>query len=79
MPEKFKPNLVNLIVHRRWIKKEEYYTLLPAGSDIKTADIQDIFYWFKSAGTNFFYVYEDTKYLCGSEEFLKECYNNKDF
>ena len=78
MPENFKPNLINLIVHRRWIKTLEYYSLIPAGEEVKVSDIEEIYSWFKSTGANFFYVHEDIKYQCGSEDFLKECYNNKD-
>jgi hypothetical protein len=79
MPERFKPNLVNFIVHRQWLKNNEYYTLLPAGLDIKVSDIEDMFFWFKETGSNFFYRYNKINYICGTEEFLKECYNNKDF
>jgi hypothetical protein len=78
MPERFKPNLINFIVHRMWLKKHEYYTLIPSGIDLKISDIEDIFLWFKEEGYNFSYVYQDKEYLCGTEEFLKECYNNKD-
>ena len=79
MPERFKPSLINLIVHKRWIKNNEYHTLIPAGIEIKVSDIEDIFLWFNEHGFNFFYTYESNKYICGSSEFLKECYNNKDF
>ena len=79
MPEKFKPNLINFIVHRMWLKKHEYYTLLKAGTFVKISDIEDIFLWFKENEYNFYYSYEGKQYSCGTEEFLKECYNNKDF
>lgn len=79
MPNEFAPSLTNFIVHKRWIKKEQYFTLIKAGEAIQDSDIENIFQWFKNNNANFFYFHKSVAYACGSEEFLKECYNNKDF
>ena len=78
IPENFKPNNVNFIIHRMWMKSNEYYTLIPAGEKIDVADIDNIFQWFKNNQSNFLYTHNENEYVCGDEQFLKECYNNKD-
>lgn len=76
IPEKFKPNNINLIIHRMWLKSHEYYTLIPAGSELKTFDIEEVFEWFKDKGLNFYFSYSGKDYIFGSNDFIKECYND---
>lgn len=78
MPDKFKPKETDFIVHKRWINKKEYYTLIPAGTRMTKESIRDICSWFESKGKNFFYTYEDIEYFCGTDDFIKDCYNKKD-
>lgn len=77
IPEHFKPNNVNFIIHRLWIKTYECYTLIPAGKEIKESDIKDIKNWFEENNLNFFYLHEGNHYVSGDDDFLKECYNDK--
>lgn len=78
MPDKFKPKETDFIVHKRWMNKNEYYTLIPAGDNIVKENISDLLSWFISKQKNFFYTYKDTDYLCGTDDFIKDCYNSKD-
>lgn len=79
IPERFKPNNIGFIIQKKYLKKNEYYTLVLASEKIEAADIDDLLAWFKQNNINFFYVNDNKKYFTGSEEFLKECYNNKEF
>jgi len=78
IPQELQPNIVNLIIHKLWVNGKESYTLLPAGEVIEVDSVKNIFAWFKDNNKNFSYIYDGVHYICGTDDFIKDCYNKKD-
>jgi uncharacterized cysteine cluster protein YcgN (CxxCxxCC family) len=79
LPEEFKPNNIGFIIQKKYLKKSEYYSLVPASQTIVVENIKNISNWFNQNSINFFYINDNEKYFSGDEEFLKKCYNDKEF
>jgi hypothetical protein len=79
IPEEFKPKNIGFIIQKKYLKKSEYYSLVPASQKINILNIEKIFSWFKQNNINFFYINNNEKYFTGDKEFLKKCYNDKEF